>query len=140
MSDEPASQENVRPRVFIIHEPLRKETDDNGVDRYVRTRDLSPAREHGELHYVYPAGRLSQEPSYLVKTARQSLATFTSQDFLLLSGDLLAISVASMIAIQCLEDNATTINVLTWDGRFRRYFPTVVEVFEEETDPLDLVS
>ena len=75
MSDEPASQENVRPRVFIIHEPLRKETDDNGVDRYVRTRDLSPAREHGELHYVYPAGRLSQEPTGPQKVSSRRLLT-----------------------------------------------------------------
>lgn len=140
MPDEPLDPSIDRPRVFIVHEPLKKETDEQGVDRYVRSRDLSPAKEHGDLHHVFPAGRISQEPSYLINTARENLATFTSRDFLLLSGDLLAISVASMVAIQCLEDTARTINVLTWDSRFRRYFPTTLEVFEEEANPLDTVS
>lgn len=121
------------PRVFVVHEPLRRETDPvTKQTDWVRVRDVSAAREFGELRYVYPAGRLTQEETYLVRTAREKLRDFTANDYLLLSGDTAAIAIASLVAAQQLDDNETHLKFLLWDSRLQRYYALCPEVWEAD--------
>ena len=94
---------------------------------------MTKSKAFGELVYVYPAGRLEQNPEYLLRTAREKLESFSSIDYLLLSGDTTALSVASIIAAQSLGDGERTLRLLVWDSRFRKYFSTEFEVWEPET-------
>ena len=125
------------PKVFVVHEPLKKQVSSEGVVEWVRTRDITVAREYGDLVYVYPAGHLTQDPAAMVKVAREKLADFTDQDYLLLSGDTAGMAIASVIAAQQLEGN--TINYLVWDGRQKRYFKLSADVWENAPEE-DLVS
>lgn len=124
----------VSAKVYVVHEPLKRETDPiTRATDWVRTRDVTIAREFGELRYVYPAGRLSQDPDYLVRTARDKLIEFTADDYLLLMGDTAAIAVASIVAAQQLDSDARHLQLLLWDGRVQRYYPVRPEIWEEDT-------
>ncbi len=131
-------------KVYVVHEPLKRETDPvTRTTGWVRTRDVTIAREYGELRYIYPAGRLSQDPDYLVRTAREKLRDFTSNDYLLLLGDTAAIAIATVIAAQQLEADARHLQLLLWDGRLQCYYPVRPEIWEpdsEEASMLDGVS
>jgi len=121
------------PRVYVVHEPLKRETDPvTGVTDWVRTRDVTVAREFGELAYVFPAGRLAQDSDYLVRTAREKLRDFSGEDYLLLSGDTAAIAIAAIVAGQQLEDDENHLNLLLWDGRLHRYYAMRTEVWQAE--------
>lgn len=111
-------------RVFVVHEPLKAEYNERTAQtEWVRTRDVTIAREHGELIYMFPAGRLSADPDYLVETAREKLKDFSVNDYLLLSGDTAAMCISSIVAAQRLGTDADHLQLLLWDGRLKRYFP-----------------
>lgn len=119
-----------RPLVYVVHEPLRRETDHvTGQTNWVRIRDVSLAREYGDLRYVYPAGRLTQEEDYLVNIAREKLQDFTENDYLLLSGDTAALAIAYHAAAGIIRDRGMThLKILLWDNRLQRYYQLTPEV------------
>lgn len=120
----------IKPRVFVTHEPQMRVTDPtNNTISWVRSRDLSAAHEYGEMRYVFPAGRLTQDPAYLVATAREKLSDFTSNDFLLLSGDTAAMAICSIIAAQRIEMGENKIRFLLWDKRLANYYIMAPEVW-----------
>ena len=132
----------IRPaRVFVVHEPLKKVLDDSAEGfHWERTRDLTPAREYGDLIYVFPAGHLSYDQDYLNNTAREKLATFTDQDYLLMSGDTLAMAQTAIVASQCLDESVRDLKLLIWDGKRKRYFCQPIWAWPEEDEVEDLTD
>lgn len=128
-----------KPRVFVVHEPLRKITDQKtGTVSWVKIRDIEVAREFGDLIYVYPAGHLTQDMSCLVEVARDRMKDFTDDDFLLPCGDMVAISLTAIEAAQQLEGN--TLKMLVWDNRQSRYFLRNLEVWQDDPDEAQIVT
>ncbi len=129
------------PRVFVVHEPLRKVRDESTEGfHWERVRDLTPAREYGDLVYVFPAGHLSYDQDYLFRTAREKLSTFTDQDYLLMSGDTLAMAQTAIVASQMLDDDVRDLKMLIWDGKRQRYFCQPILAWPEDSDLLDLTD
>ena len=129
MTDKPPAA-----RVFVVHEPLRKVDDPATPDgfRWERVRDLTPALEYGDLVYIFPAGHLSYDQDYLYRTAHDKLSTFTDQDYLLMSGDTLAMAQSAILASQALGDDTRALNMLIWDGRHKRYFSRPIWAWPDE--------
>ena len=122
-------------RVFVVHEPLKKVLDDSTDGfHWERTRDLTPAREYGDLVYVFPAGHLSYDQDYLDRTARNKLKDFASHDYLLMSGDTLAMAQTAIVASQMLDENVNDLNLLIWDGKRKRYFCQKIRAWAPDTN------
>ena len=130
----------LRPKVFVVHEPMKKVLDDSDEGFHLeRTRDFTQATEYGELVYIFPAGHLVYDKDYLARTAREGLATFTADDFLLMSGDTLAMAQIAIVASQLLSDDARNLKFLIWSGKHKRYFCQELEAWEsDESDVVDL--
>ena len=108
-----------RPRVFVVNEPLVKKGNE-----WVRLFDVSSAHRFGELHFIYPPGRLPQDPSYLVRVAEEKLTDLRTTDYLLMIGDTVGISVVSALAAR----QVNRLNLLVWNNRDRDYYESTVEL------------
>ena len=122
---------NVRtPKVYVTHEPSLRRNNETG--ELELTRDVGIARKFGELKCIFPAGHLPANPSYAMQMAREKLYDFGSDDFLLLSGDTMAIAVSAIVASQMLDENERTLKILLWSNWFRDYHVSEVDVWEDD--------
>lgn len=117
---------NSRPRVFVVNEPLKMEGGE-----WVRVLNLRPARDHGELVFLLPAGQLPEDPAPTLKMLKRGLADFTKEDYLLLVGDPRAIAWAGAMAA---KNTGGELKLLHWQRDHRRYDPVCANIFlAEET-------
>lgn len=103
------------PKVYIVQQPTRCDVHSGQV---VRTIDLTPAEEFGELCFLLPE-RLPKQP--LAKSAqmvKHALRNYKSEDFLILVGYPAFIGVATYYAAK--KTNGR-INVLRWNRNENNY-------------------
>ncbi len=102
-----------RPRVFVVQD--------------VRGRNISPALDFGSVEAVLDwndeAGLLNI-PQIVFKLKRK-LATFTRHDWLLLSGNPVAIGIACALVS---DVTGGEFKVLKWDAQESRYLPLTVNL------------
>jgi hypothetical protein len=99
------------------------------ITQEVPGRDLSDALEFGDLDILLPAKEqvsLSSMPT--VRRMQRKLVRFTSDDYLVLSGDPVCIGIACCLA--ALANNGR-FKVLKWDRIEARYYPIEVDLFQE---------
>ena len=87
------------------------------------------ASRYGELIFLLP--ELSQiifSPGPLIFKLRKLLKNFTSEDFLLLTGDPAIIGVACSIVS---DITGGKYKVLKWDKQERQYYPIVIDLYEK---------
>jgi hypothetical protein len=87
------------------------------------------AAEYGTFKFLLP--ELSQmifSPGPLIFKLRKSLKDYTSEDFLLLTGDPAIIGVACSIVSDITNGK---FNLLKWDKQERKYYPIHVNLFEK---------
>ena len=87
------------------------------------------AAEYGTFKFLLP--ELSQmifSPGPLIFKLRKSLKDYTSEDFLLLTGDPAIIGVACAIVA---DITAGKFNLLKWDKQERKYYPIHINLFEK---------
>ena len=102
-----------RPRVFVVNEPLMWEGGEQ-----VRALDLTPARDHGELIHVLPAGKLPHNMDVVVEQIKERMRDYRPDDILLLIGDPRAMAVAAAIAAR---RGGGRLRLLHWQRRQRTY-------------------
>lgn len=105
------------PRVFVVHEPTKRNQDGS----FERAIDVTPAAEHGELVFLTPAGsgdNLPADPEVLVDLLWGKLKDATSADFLLPTGHPALIAMAAAI-FSCVTEGQ--LNLLVWHRHLRRY-------------------
>ena len=98
------------------------------------------ASKYGELVFLLP--ELSQiifSPGPLVFKLRKLLKNYTSEDYLLLTGDPAIIGVACSIVSDITNGKY---KVLKWDKQERQYYPIVINLYEkgkidEDDKPID---
>jgi hypothetical protein len=90
-------------------------------------RNLTPARQYGELSVMLPPGNLVLSPAPTIKRLRKSLSTFSIQDYLLLMGDPIGMSLAFAIAA---EKTNGIVKVLKWDRQHETYLPITLNLNE----------
>ena len=87
------------------------------------------AAEYGTFKFLLP--ELSQmifSPGPLIFKLRKSLKDYTTDDFLLLTGDPAIIGVACSIVSDITNGK---FNLLKWDKQERKYYPIHVNLFEK---------
>ena len=115
-------KENNLPIVYVIQE-------------IPGTRDGKPkinimgASKYGEFKFLLP--ELSQiifSPGPLIFKLRKSLKDFTTEDYLLLTGDPAIIGVACSIVSDMTNGKY---NLLKWDKQERQYYPIEINLYEK---------
>jgi len=101
--------------VYVIQEPVRK---DRSTGHFVSAFDLTPATKFGELRFLLPPGKVMLTPHPMIQQLRQELRNFSDNDYLLPTGDTLAILAAGAIAG---EYNRGNVSVLKWDQKHKLY-------------------
>lgn len=92
----------------------------------VRNRDFSQALSYGDIVVLVPAmeqATVSTLP--VVHRMLRKLVKFTDDDYLLLSGDPVAIATAAALAAHY---NGGRFKVLKWDRLMERYLPLQVDL------------
>ena len=87
------------------------------------------AAEYGTFKFLLP--ELSQmifSPGPLIFKLRKSLKDYTTEDFLLLTGDPAIIGVACSIVSDLTSGK---FNLLKWDKQERKYYPIHINLFEK---------
>ena len=105
------------------------------IQEIAGTRDGKPrinimgASEYGSLKFLLP--ELSQiifSPGPLIFKLRKVLRDFTSEDYLLLTGDPAIIGVACSIVSDITNGKY---KLLKWDKQERRYYPININLYEK---------
>ena len=87
------------------------------------------AAEYGDFKFLLP--ELSQmifSPGPLIFKLRKGLKDYTTEDFLLLTGDPAIIGVACSIVA---DMTSGKFNLLKWDKQERKYYPIHINLFEK---------
>lgn len=96
------------------------------ITQDVKGRDFSDAKSFGDIEVLVPAieqATLSAQP--VVRRMWRKLVKFTDEDYLLLSGDPVAIAAAGALAAY---HNMGKFKVLKWDRLSARYLPLQVDI------------
>ena len=116
--------QNNKPKVYVIQ-------DVPGTREGRPKINIIGASEFGELKVLLPENAqiiLSAGP--LVFKLKKLLSNYTSEDYLLLTGDPAIIGVACSIV-----SDITTgkYKLLKWDKQERRYYPIEIDLYQKET-------
>ena len=105
------------------------------IQEIAGTKDGKPkinilgAAEYGTFKFLLP--ELSQmifSPGPLIFKLRKGLKDYTTEDFLLLTGDPAIIGVACSIVANMTNGK---FNLLKWDKQERKYYPIHINLFEK---------
>ena len=105
------------------------------IQEIAGTKDGKPkinilgAAEYGTFKFLLP--ELSQmifSPGPLIFKLRKGLKDYTTEDFLLLTGDPAIIGVACSIVS---DITSGKFNLLKWDKQERKYYPIHINLFEK---------
>ena len=105
------------------------------IQEIAGTKDGKPkinilgAAEYGTFKFLLP--ELSQmifSPGPLIFKLRKGLKDYTTEDFLLLTGDPAIIGVACSIVA---DITSGKFNLLKWDKQERKYYPIHINLFEK---------
>lgn len=119
----------MRPRVFVIHEPLRR---DRVTGEMYPMHDLTPAAEFGDIRVVLPsANRPPLDPEASLPTLREAMADFSSDDYLVMVGDMNLVCWAAALAARSTDG---AIRLLRWDGRGERYVALEAQLWAPDND------
>ena len=115
-------KENNLPTVYVIQEIA-------GTKEGRPKINILGAAEYGDFKFLLP--ELSQmifSPGPLIFKLRKSLKDYTTEDFLLLTGDPAIIGVACSIVS---DITSGKFNLLKWDKQERKYYPIHINLFEK---------
>ena len=90
--------------------------------------NIMGAKEYGDFEFLLP--ELSQiifSPGPLIFKLRKALKNFTTEDYLLLTGDPAIIGVACSIVSDMTNGKY---NLLKWDKQERKYYPIEINLYE----------
>ena len=105
------------------------------IQEIAGTKDCKPkinilgAAEYGTFKFLLP--ELSQmifSPGPLIFKLRKGLKDYTTEDYLLLTGDPAIIGVACSIVANMTNGK---FNLLKWDKQERKYYPIHINLFEK---------
>lgn len=105
-----------RPKVFCVQQ---------------NQHDYSAAEKFGDLCFILPfEANLALVTQPMVRRLRDALRSFTPRDYLLLTGDPIAIGAAVSIASKRFNE---PINLLKWDREMQTYLHIVLDLTSHES-------
>ena len=91
--------------------------------------NIMSAREYGEFTFLLPEfSQIIFSPGPLVFKLRKLLKDYTSEDYLLLTGDPAIIGIACSIVSDITNGK---FNLLKWDRQERMYYPLKINLYEK---------
>ena len=90
--------------------------------------NIMGASKYGEFKFLLPEfSQIIFSPGPLIFKLRKSLKDFTTEDYLLLTGDPAIIGVACSIVSDMTNGKY---NLLKWDKQERQYYPIQINLYE----------
>ena len=87
------------------------------------------AQKYGEFNFLLPEfSQMIFSPGPLIYKLRKGLKNFTTNDYLLLTGDPAIIGVACSIVSDITNGK---FNILKWDKQERQYYPIEINLYEK---------
>ena len=112
-------------RVFVIQEIAGTKAGNPKIN----IMGASSYSSSGKFNFLLPEfSQIIFSPGPLVYKLRQGLKNFTSNDYLLLTGDPAIIGVACSIVSDITNGKY---NLLKWDRQERRYYPIKINLYEK---------
>lgn len=96
-------------KVYLVQEVFRR---DETTGQLVPALDLSDAARYGAMEVLLQPGRVALSTAPMMARLRTMLRDFCDEDYLLPTGDTVAIAAASMVAASF---NRGRVKVLSWD-------------------------
>ena len=91
--------------------------------------NIMGASKYGEFKFLLPEfSQMIFSPGPLIFKLRKGLRNYTSEDYLLLTGDPAIIGVAYSIVSDITNGKY---NVLKWDKQERQYYPIEINLYEK---------
>ena len=91
--------------------------------------NIMGASRYGEFKFLLPEfSQMIFSPGPLIFKLRKGLRNYTSEDYLLLTGDPAIIGVACSIVSDITNGKY---NVLKWDKQERKYYPIEINLYEK---------
>ena len=91
--------------------------------------NIMGASKYGEFKFLLPEfSQIIFSPGPLIFKLRKSLKDFTTEDYLLLTGDPAIIGVACSIVSDMTNGKY---NLLKWDKQERQYYPIAIDLYEK---------
>jgi len=91
--------------------------------------NIMGASKYGEFKFLLPEfSQIIFSPGPLIFKLRKSLKDFTTEDYLLLTGDPAIIGVACSIVSDMTNGKY---NLLKWDKQERQYYPITINLYEK---------
>ena len=91
--------------------------------------NIMSAREYGDFKFLLPEfSQIIFSPGPLVFKLRKLLKDYTSEDYLLLTGDPAIIGIACSIVSDITNGK---FNLLKWDRQERMYYPLKINLYEK---------
>lgn len=122
-------------KVYVVQQPMRRVSQsdvDSGyygasaLGTFVPSFDLSPALKYGDIELLLDTGvMVGIAIAPVVQTFKDKLRNYSSDDYILPTGDPVAMGVAIAVAAKY---NAGTVNILRWDRRERKYITLTAEI------------
>ena len=108
--------------VYVIQEVA-------GTKSGVPKINIMGASRYGKFEFLLPEfSQIIFSPGPLVYKLRQGLKNFTTEDYLLLTGDPAIIGVACSIVSDMTNGKY---NLLKWDKQERQYYPIEINLYEK---------
>ena len=91
--------------------------------------NIMGASQYGQFKFLLPEfSQMIFSPGPLIYKLRQGLKNYTSDDYLLLTGDPAIIGVACSIVSDITNGKY---NLLKWDKQERKYYPIAINLYEK---------
>ena len=91
--------------------------------------NIMGASKYGEFKFLLPEfSQIIFSPGPLIFKLRKSLKDFTTEDYLLLTGDPAIIGVACSIVSDMTNGKY---NLLKWDKQEKQYYPIAINLYEK---------
>jgi hypothetical protein len=91
--------------------------------------NIMGAAKYGKFEFLLPEfSQIIFSPGPLIFKLRKTLKNFTSEDYLLLTGDPAIIGVACSIVSDMTNDRY---KLLKWDKQERQYYPIEINLYEK---------
>jgi hypothetical protein len=107
--------------VYIVQD--QKEVDVN-TGQLTNKFDFSPAKEYGDLEYILPSGASPFNIDPAITKLFDGLVDFSSEDYLLLTGNPVLLGLAVTVACSYTNGN---VKLLQWSGAKRKYIPIKIQ-------------
>ena len=108
---------NTPAKVYVVHQPVRKDRDTN---LWVPSLDISDASRFGEIVFMLSSRRrpLFNDPTEWLPILRERMMDFQPHDYLLMVGDMHLVGCALSLAARRVGG---MVNVLKWDAIKQEY-------------------